>query len=119
MQPVKIEAAAPLWLFGSQESWTSWVDLAVACRTLLLSMSLCCPLFLPSLMQFVVSQDLPNSSYMTALQQLIAAGYVTLIMIGLESVFIWWLSTYHRTGQRCVLLPVMLAVNCTVHARRT
>jgi hypothetical protein len=69
-------------------------------------------------MQFVVSQDLPNSSYMTALQQLIAAGYVTLILIGVESVFIWWLSTYHRTGQRCVLLPVVPAVYCTMDAGR-
>lgn len=51
-------------------------------------------------MQFVVSQDLPNSSYMTALQQLIAAGYVVLILIGVESVLIWWITTYHQTGER-------------------
>jgi hypothetical protein len=47
---------------------------------------------------------------MTALQQLIAAGYMILIMIALESVLIWWLSTYHRTGKRCVQRLMMLVV---------
>lgn len=51
--------------------------------------------------QFVVSNDLPKSSYMTALQQLIAAGYVTLILIGLESLLIFWITTYHSHGKRC------------------
>jgi hypothetical protein len=39
---------------------------------------------------------------MTALQQLIAAGYVTLILIGIESLVIWWITTYHVTGKRWV-----------------
>jgi hypothetical protein len=50
--------------------------------------------------QFVVSQDLPNSSYMTALQMMVAAGYVVLILIGIESVLIWWVTTYHQHHQR-------------------
>lgn len=39
---------------------------------------------------------------MTALQQLIAAGYVCLILIAAEAVGIWLLTTYHSTGKRCV-----------------
>lgn len=62
-----------------------------------------CPLH--SCLQFVVSSNLPHSSYMTALQQVVAAGYVTLTCIGLEAVVIWRLTTYHSHGKRCVMTP--------------
>jgi hypothetical protein len=50
--------------------------------------------------QFVVLQDLPNSSYMTSLQQLIAAAYIILLIIALEAVLIHRITTFHTTGRR-------------------
>jgi hypothetical protein len=45
--------------------------------------------------QFVVDQDVPASSYITPLQQITLASYLSLILVGLECVLIWWLTTYH------------------------
>lgn len=40
--------------------------------------------------QFVVDSDVPSSSYITPLQQLTLASYLSLILVGLECVIIWW-----------------------------
>jgi hypothetical protein len=40
--------------------------------------------------QFVVDSDVPSSSYVTPLQQLTLASYLSLILVGLECVVIWW-----------------------------
>ncbi|GBF94477.1 hypothetical protein Rsub_07011 [Raphidocelis subcapitata] len=45
--------------------------------------------------QFVVDTDMPSSSYTTAAQQLTLCSYVTLIMIGAVSVFIWFICNRH------------------------
>jgi hypothetical protein len=40
--------------------------------------------------QFVVDSDVPSSSYITPLQQLTLASYLSLILVGMECVLIWW-----------------------------
>uniref|UniRef100_A0A383VCS9 Neurotransmitter-gated ion-channel ligand-binding domain-containing protein n=1 Tax=Tetradesmus obliquus TaxID=3088 RepID=A0A383VCS9_TETOB len=50
--------------------------------------------------QFVVDSDVPSSSYVTPLQQLTLASYLSLILVGLECVGIWWVTTYHAEKLR-------------------
>lgn len=50
--------------------------------------------------QFVVSDGMPASSYVTAQQQLVLLSYVILILVGLENVLIWFLTIYHKDKQR-------------------
>lgn len=40
--------------------------------------------------QFVIDSDVPSSSYITPLQQLTLASYLSLILVGVECVIIWW-----------------------------
>ncbi len=49
--------------------------------------------------QFVVDQNTPSSSYVTALQQLVLASYVCLILVGIENVVIWYITIYHQGGR--------------------
>ena len=50
--------------------------------------------------QFVVDSNTPSASFLTPLQQLTLASYICLILIGLESVVIWRLTTYHMEKHR-------------------
>jgi hypothetical protein len=52
--------------------------------------------------QFVLADDLPSSSYVNALGQMVATGYVLLLLIGVEAVVIWRLTTWHAHNERCV-----------------
>jgi len=51
--------------------------------------------------QFVITGMTPASSYVTAMQQLVLTSYVTLIVVGLENVLLWWLTNYHKEKERC------------------
>ncbi|KAI8468377.1 MAG: hypothetical protein J3K34DRAFT_523004 [Monoraphidium minutum] len=53
--------------------------------------------------QFVITGSTPASSYVTALQGLVLASYVTLILVGLENVFLWWLTVYHKNKEQARL----------------
>lgn len=45
--------------------------------------------------QFVVDSNVPSSSFLTPLQQLTLCSYLSLILIGVECMAIWYLTTYH------------------------
>lgn len=52
--------------------------------------------------QFVVAQNMPASSYITALGQLILASYFVLFFVGVESLFAFKLAVYCERVQRYV-----------------
>jgi hypothetical protein len=49
--------------------------------------------------QFVVDANTPSASFLTPLQQLTLASYLCLILIGVECMVIWRLTTYHAEKQ--------------------
>ena len=51
--------------------------------------------------QFVVAQEMPASSYITALGQLIIASYFVLFFVGLESLGAYKLAIYCDRERRC------------------
>jgi len=50
--------------------------------------------------QFVLTDQTPASSYVTAMQQLVLTSYVCLLLVGIENVALWWLTTYHKGKER-------------------
>jgi hypothetical protein len=62
--------------------------------------------------QFVVDNDLPQSSYVTPFQQLTVTSYATLLLVGAECVLIWcaWLG-----GTRAQCMRTTHAAGMGVH----
>ena len=58
--------------------------------------------------QFVVSQNLPASSYVTPLGQLIIASYFALFICGIESLLGFNLAVYCERQQRWVMEDLLL-----------
>jgi len=54
--------------------------------------------------QFVLTDQTPASSYITAMQHLVLCSYLCLLLVGAETVVLWWLSTYHTEKERWALL---------------
>ncbi len=52
--------------------------------------------------QFVIMSMTPASSYITAMQQLVLMSYVCLVLVALENLVIWFLTTFHKDKERCV-----------------
>ncbi len=50
--------------------------------------------------QFVITGMTPASSYVTSMQQLVLTSYICLILVGLENVFLWWLTIYHKSKEQ-------------------
>ena len=53
--------------------------------------------------QFVVAQNLPASSYVTPLGQLIVASYFTLFLAALESLLVFNFAVYAERQRRCAM----------------
>ena len=71
--------------------------------------------------QFVVAQNLPASSYVTPLGQLIVASYFTLFLAALESLLVFNFAVYAERQRRChvdmlvCLYPVPWSESWVIH----
>ena len=61
--------------------------------------------------QFVVAQNMPASSYITALGQLILASYLVLFFAGIESLVAYKLAYFCDRAKRCPAGPLSHALS--------